>query len=229
MVKNSIIIIEDDKRINDLIYSLLINEYSVFQSFNAKDGLVLLFANNVDLIILDLGLPDMDGMDVIKKIRETSRKPIVVVSARNFESDIVEALDLGADDYLIKPFRENELKSRVKTAIRHSFSSNILDKDMIFNYKNLSIDFNNAEVYLNSVKVQLTTNEYKIISLLAKNAGKVLTYDFIIKNIWGLYANESTSSLRVHMANLRRKIEENPADPKFIITSIGIGYKFNFE
>ena len=228
-MKNSVIIIEDDKKINDLICNLLKNDYVIYQAFDGKEGLSLIFANSIDVVILDLGLPDMDGMEVIEKIRKFTTKPIVVVSARSFESDIVKALDGGADDYLIKPFRDNELKSRVKAAIRHSISNNILDQDMIFKYKNLSIDYNSAKLYVDNNYIQLTNNEYKIVALLAKNAGKVLTYDYIIRTIWGPYADESTSSLRVHMANIRRKIEVNPADPKFIITSIGIGYRFNFD
>lgn len=228
-MKNSILIIEDDIKINNLIMNLLKEEYTIYQAFNAKDGLSLVYANNVDVIILDLGLPDIDGIEVIKDVRRHTTKPVVVVSARSFESDIVTALDLGADDYLVKPFRDNELKSRIKTAIRHSISNDILDADMIFKYRNIRINFNTASVYVNNNLVNVTTNEYKIIALLAKNAGRVLTYDYIIRTIWGPYANESTSSLRVHMANIRRKIEINPADPKFIVTSIGIGYRFNID
>ena len=228
-MKNSILIIEDDIKINNLIMNLLKEEYTIYQAFNAKDGLSLVYANNVDVIILDLGLPDIDGIEVIKDVRRHTTKPVVVVSARSFESDIVTALDLGADDYLVKPFRDNELKSRIKTAIRHSISNNILDADMNFKYRNIRINFNTASVYVNNNLVNVTTNEYKIIALLAKNAGRVLTYDYIIRTIWGPYANESTSSLRVHMANIRRKIEINPADPKFIVTSIGIGYRFNID
>ena len=228
-MKNSVLIIEDDTKINNLIMNLLKEDYTIYQTYNAKEGLSLIFANNVDVIILDLGLPDMDGIEVIKEVRRCTTKPIVVVSARSFESDIVSALDLGADDYLVKPFRDSELRSRIKTAIRHSISNNILDVDMMFKYRNIRIDFNTASVYVNNELVNITTNEYKIIALLAKNAGRVLTYDYIIRTIWGPYANESTSSLRVHMANIRRKIEVNPADPKFIVTSIGIGYRFNVE
>ena len=228
-MKNSILIIEDDIKINNLIMNLLKDDYTINQAFNAKEGLSLIYANNVDVIILDLGLPDIDGIEVIKDVRRHTTKPIVVVSARSFESDIVTALDLGADDYLIKPFRDNELKSRIKTAIRHSIANNILDRDMIFTYKNFKIDFNKACVFVDDKLINITSNEYKIIALLAKNAGRVLTYDYIIRTIWGPYANESTSSLRVHMANIRRKIEINPAEPKFIVTSVGIGYRFNIE
>ena len=136
MLKNNILIIEDDKSINDLISSLLKDEYTVYQAFTAKEGLSLVSSNTIDVIILDLGLPDLDGIDVIIKIRKSMTTPIIVVSARSFESDIVKALDLGADDYLIKPFRNNELKSRVKIAIRHSISNNIINSDMTFKYMN---------------------------------------------------------------------------------------------
>lgn len=227
MLKNNILIIEDDKSINDLISSLLKDEYTVYQAFTAKEGLSLVSSNTIDVIILDLGLPDLDGIDVIIKIRKSMTTPIIVVSARNFESDIVKALDLGADDYLIKPFRNNELKSRVKIAIRHSISSNIINSDMTFKYMNFKIDYDKALVYVNNNLISITSNEYRILAILTKNAGKVLTYDYILKAIWGPNAGESNSSLRVHMANIRRKIEVNPADPQFIITHVGIGYSFN--
>ena len=226
-MKNNILIIEDDKSINDLISSLLKDEYTVYQAFSAKEGLSLVSSNTIDVIILDLGLPDIDGIDVIIKIRKSMTTPIIVVSARNFESDIVKALDLGADDYLIKPFRNNELKSRVKIAIRHSISSNIINSDMTFKYMNFKIDYDKALVYVNNNPISITSNEYRILAILTKNAGKVLTYDYILKAIWGPNAGESNSSLRVHMANIRRKIEVNPADPQFIITHVGIGYSFN--
>lgn len=227
MLKNNILIIEDDKSINDLISSLLKDEYTVYQAFTAKEGLSLVSSNTIDVIILDLGLPDIDGIDVIIKIRKSMTTPIIVVSARNFESDIVKALDLGADDYLIKPFRNNELKSRVKIAIRHSISNNIINSDMTFKYMNFKIDYDKALVYVNNNLISITSNEYRILAILTKNAGKVLTYDYILKAIWGPNAGESNSSLRVHMANIRRKIEVNPADPQFIITHVGIGYSFN--
>ena len=227
MLKNNILIIEDDKSINDLISSLLKDEYTVYQAFTAKEGLSLVSSNTIDVIILDLGLPDIDGIDVIIKIRKSMTTPIIVVSARNFESDIVKALDLGADDYLIKPFRNNELKSRVKIAIRHSISNNIINYDMTFEYMNFKIDYDKALVYVNNNLISITSNEYRILAILTKNAGKVLTYDYILKAIWGPNAGESNSSLRVHMANIRRKIEVNPADPQFIITHVGIGYSFN--
>jgi len=227
VLKNNILIIEDDKSINDLISSLLKDEYTVYQAFTAKEGLSLVSSNTIDVIILDLGLPDLDGIDVIIKIRKSMTTPIIVVSARNFESDIVKALDLGADDYLIKPFRNNELKSRVKIAIRHSISNNIINFDMTFKYMNFKIDYDKALVYVDNKLIPITSNEYRILAILTKNAGKVLTYDYILKAIWGPNAGESNSSLRVHMANIRRKIEVNPADPQFIITHVGIGYSFN--
>ena len=227
ILKNNILIIEDDQRINDLILSLLKDDYIIYQAVTANEGISLLSANTIDVIILDLGLPDIDGIDVITTIRRSMTTPILVVSARSFESDIVKALDLGADDYLIKPFRNNELKSRVKTAIRHSISNNIISSEMTFKYLNFEIDYNKARVFVNNTQIQMTSNEYRILALLTKNAGKVLTYDYILKAIWGPNVGESNSSLRVHMANIRRKIEINPADPQFIITHVGIGYSFN--
>lgn len=226
-MKNSILIIEDDPKINKLIYDILKDDYTVYQAFNAEDGLSLICANNISVIILDLGLPDLDGMDVIEKTRKFTTKPIIVVSARSSEQDIVKSLDNGADDYLIKPFRVNELKSRIKTAIRHSISNDILNTDMTFTYKNFMINFNSQMIFINGKNIQLTFIEYKIIELLCKNAGKVLTYDYIQKYINGPYISESNSSLRVHMANIRRKIEENPSDPKYIVTHVGVGYRFN--
>lgn len=228
-MKNSILIIEDDTKINKLIYDILEKDYVVYQAYTAKEGMSLITANSVSVIILDLGLPDLDGMDVIEKVRKYTTTPILVVSARTNESDIVKALDSGADDYLVKPFRNNELKSRIKTAIRHSLANDILTTEMTFNYSNFSINFNSKIVQINGEQIQLTLNEYKIIELLCKNAGKVLTYDFIQRSIWGPHSENANSALRVHMANIRRKIENNPVDPKFIITHVGIGYRFNID
>lgn len=228
-MKNSVLIIEDDVKINKLISDILSEEYIVYQAYNAKEGMSLISANSVSVIILDLGLPDLDGMDVIEKVRKYTTTPILVVSARSNELDIVKALDSGADDYLVKPFRNNELKSRIKTAIRHSIANDILSTDMTFTYRNFVIDFNSKTVVIDNKSIQLTLNEYKIIELLCKNAGKVLTYDFIQRSIWGPFVDNSNSALRVHMANIRRKIENNPADPKFIITHVGIGYRFNID
>lgn len=225
-MKYSVIVIEDDVRINNILIKVLKKDYFVYSVQNAKDGLDIIFNHNIDVILLDLGLPDMDGNVLIQKVREKINNPIIVISARSDEMDIVKALDLGADDYLIKPFRENELLSRIKNALKHSFKTNILTSDLVYEYKHFKIDFTANKVFINNKECNLTSNEYKILALLVKNRGKILTQKFIIKSVWGPNAFGESSSLRVHMANIRRKIEIDPANPELILTTIGIGYEF---
>lgn len=181
-----------------------------------------------DLIILDLGLPDMDGLDILREVRSWSNLPVIVVSARTHEQDKVLALDIGADDYIEKPFGTSELLARIRTAIRHTRTS--LDNDSIarsgkFSVGGLTIDYDKHRVFVDGEDVHLTLNEFKIVALLGKYAGKVLTYDFLIREIWGPKAKADNQILRVNMANIRRKIEENPADPRYIFTEIGVGYR----
>ena len=181
-----------------------------------------------DLIILDLGLPDMDGMDLLKNIRSWSGLPIVVVSARSHERDKVAALDAGADDYLTKPFGTAELLARVRTAIRHTrtVSANTeIALQGTYSVGDLVVDFNKHQALVKGENVKLTLSEFRIVSLLAKHAGKVLTYDFIMKELWGPRAGGDNQILRVNMANIRRKIEENPAEPKYLFTEVGVGYR----
>mgnify|MGYP003235026752 FL=1 len=179
-----------------------------------------------DLILLDLGLPDMDGIEILKKIREWSAVPVIVVSARGEESDKVEALDLGADDYISKPFGTSELLARIRTALRHSSKNNggAVNND-VFSTKGLTIDFDKRKITVDGKDVHLTQIEFKIVSLLAKSAGRVLTYDYIITELWGPYAVKDNQILRVNMANIRRKLEKNPASPEYIFTEVGIGYR----
>ena len=179
-----------------------------------------------DLILLDLGLPDMDGIEILKKIREWSTTPVIVVSARSEESDKVEALDLGADDYISKPFGTSELLARIRTALRHSMkNSGSVQATDVFKTKGLMIDFDKRLVSVDGKDVHLTQIEFKIVSLLAKSAGRVLTYDFIITELWGPYAVKDNQILRVNMANIRRKLEKNPASPEYIFTEVGVGYR----
>ena len=181
-----------------------------------------------DLIILDLGLPDMDGMDLLKNIRSWSGLPIVVVSARSHERDKVAALDAGADDYLTKPFGTAELLARVRTAIRHTrtMSGNTeIALQGTYSVGDLVVDFNKHQALVRGENVKLTLSEFRIVSLLAKHAGKVLTYDFIMKELWGPRAGGDNQILRVNMANIRRKIEDNPAEPKYLFTEVGVGYR----
>lgn len=222
-VKPLVLVIEDEDVICNFISAILTsNDYQVAKASTGKEGLSLATSYPPDVILLDLGLPDIDGVEVLKSIRAWSKTPIVVVSARGHENDKVEALDLGADDYIVKPFGTSELLARIRTALRHSLKG-VSETEKI-TIGELEIDYSKRTVFLAGKKVHLTPIEYKILTLLSKNAGKVLTHDYIMKEIWGLYSNDS-HTLRVNMANLRRKIEENPGEPKYILTEVGIGYR----
>lgn len=226
-IKPLILVIEDEVAICNFMKAILnANAYHVMKTSTGTEGLSMTASYSPDVILLDLGLPDVDGMEVLKNIRQWSKIPIIVVSARGHEREKVEALDLGADDYIVKPFGTSELLARIRTALRHSpkvMGSESVGQEKISIGK-LEIDYSKRLVTLAGEKIHLTPIEYKILALLAKNAGKVLTYDFIIREIWGIYTDES-HTLRVNMANLRRKIEENPGAPNYILTEIGIGYR----
>ena len=194
---------------------------------NGKDGMALITSSLPDLVLLDLGLPDMDGVEIIKKTREWSSLPIIVISARTQEKEKVIALDAGADDYITKPFGTNELLARIRTAIRHNNKLVGEGANTIRPYSaaGLVIDFEKRLVILEGKEIHLTRVEYKIVSLLAKNSGKVMTYDTLIDQVWGPYADDNNRILRVNMANIRRKIESNPGEPKYIFTELGVGYR----
>lgn len=228
MNKTTILIAEDEKGISNFISTtLLANGYRPLQAYNGKSTLSMLSSHCPDLIILDLGLPDMDGIDVLKEIRSWTGIPIIVVSARDREHDKVEALDCGADDYLTKPFGTYELLARIRTALRHHFSSsssNHLPK-VTYQSHDLCINFDKYLVTLEGREIHLTQIEYKIVTLLAQNSGKVMTYESIISQIWGPYALKDNQILRVNMANIRRKIEKNPGEPQYIFTEVGVGYR----
>ena len=226
--KISVLIIEDEKSICDFIGKTLdSHEYKVTAANNGKDGLALITSSLPDLVLLDLGLPDMDGMDIIRKTREWSSLPIIVISARTQEKEKVQALDAGADDYITKPFGTFELLARIRTAIRHNnkLSDDSQNANRPYAADGLTIDFERRLVTLNGREMHLTRVEYKIVSLLAKNSGKVMTYDTLIDQVWGPYADDNNRILRVNMANIRRKIEENPGEPKYIFTELGVGYR----
>ena len=226
--KISVLIIEDEKSICDFIGKTLdSHEYKVTAANNGKDGLALITSSLPDLVLLDLGLPDMDGMDIIRKTREWSSLPIIVISARTQEKEKVQALDAGADDYITKPFGTFELLARIRTAIRHNnkLSDDSQNANRPYAADGLTIDFERRLVTLHGKEIHLTRVEYKIVSLLAKNSGKVMTYDTLIDQVWGPYADDNNRILRVNMANIRRKIEENPGEPKFIFTELGVGYR----
>ena len=227
--KANIIIIEDEKNICSFIEHILEPQgYRVISANTGKEGLQYFTSEHPDVILLDLGLPDMDGMKILQGVREWSAMPVIVVSARTHERDKVEALDLGADDYITKPFGTSELLARIRTAIRHTragIPNQPGGQTGVFKSGGLTIDYDKHRVFIDGVDAGLTQNEYKIVSLLGKYAGKVMTYDYIIKEIWGPNMKNDNRILRVNMANIRRKIEKNPAEPQYIFTEVGVGYR----
>lgn len=228
MYKPKILVVEDDVAITNLIRTTLDTQnYQYHTAKNGAGALLDAVSYNADVIILDLGLPDMDGVDIIKKIRGWSNVPIIVVSARSEDQDKVEALDAGADDYLTKPFSIDELLARLRVALRRSHAEENLTQTQSSVYKNgdLTIDYAAGCAYMKDKEVHLTPIEYKLLCVLAKNTGKVLTHNYILKEVWGSALASDTPSLRVFMATLRKKIEENPSDPKYIQTHIGVGYR----
>ena len=228
-IRERILVIEDEKSIAHFISSVLsANGYEAMQARNGSEALSMISSHCPDLIILDLGLPDMDGLDILRKLREWSSLPVVVVSARSYEKDKVQALDLGADDYLTKPFGTDELLARVRTAIRHTRTASGNDEIAqkgTYTVGDLTIDYNKHQALVRGENVKLTLSEFRIVALLGKYAGKVLTYDFIIKELWGPRAGGDNQILRVNMANIRRKIEKNPAEPEYLFTEVGVGYR----
>ena len=220
----NILIIDDEVQIRRLLeISLSTYEFNTFFAENGKQGLVAAATHHPELILLDLGLPDMDGLDLLGRLREWFTKPIIVLSVRNSEEDIVSALDKGANDYLTKPFRSGELIARIRAAIR---SSEVRKDTPSLEFGDLNIDMINHVVRKHGEIVKLTTTEFSLLVLLAKNSGRVLTHQFILKEVWGYGYQEQTQYLRVFIAQLRKKIEDNPANPVLLITESGIGYRF---
>lgn len=218
-----ILLIEDNKNTCSYISALLgKNGYTTTTALTGREGLSLAASLCPNLILLDLGLPDMDGFQVLEQLRGWSHVPILIVSACNEEHEKVAALDLGADDYITKPFYPNELTARIRTALRHSRGN---AHSQVYKALNLEIDFDKRILRLEGKRVHLTQIEYQLLSLLAENAGRVLTYNTILRRIWGPYAEENNQILRVNMANIRRKIEQNPAQPQYVFTEVGVGYR----
>ncbi|MBQ1190062.1 MAG: response regulator transcription factor [Lachnospiraceae bacterium] len=228
-IKDRVLVVEDDKRINSFYKTVLeANNYDVLMAQTGTEAYSMITSQCPDVVILDLGLPDMDGMKILKSVREWSSMPVIVVSARSHEKDKVAALDMGADDYITKPFGTSELLARIRTAIRHTRNTLVSPTGApvgVFVSGSLTIDYDKHRVYMDGKDVGLTQNEYKIVSLLGKFAGKVMTYDYIIKEIWGPNMKNDNRILRVNMANIRRKIEKNPAEPEYIFTEVGVGYR----
>ena len=199
------------------------NGYKISEAASGRDGLVAAATHNPAVIILDLGLPDIDGMEILKKLREWYLRLIIILSVRNSEEEIIHALDNGANDYLTKPFRTGELLARIRVAIRQIQDNS--DKP-ILEFGSLSIDLSNYIVRKKNEIVKLTTTEYSLLTLLAKNEGRVLTHQYILKEVWGMGYVEQTQYLRVFIAQIRKKIEDNPSKPTLLNTESGIGYRF---
>lgn len=227
MNKPLILVVEDDKAIRKLITTTLETQGYLYETAETGAASLLKAANaQPDIIILDLGLPDMEGVDIIKKVREWSKVPIIVVSARSENQDKVDALDAGADDYLTKPFYVDELLARLRVSLRRiQYEQDRPMRDStIFLNGNLKIDYAAGCAWLNGEAIHLTPIEYKLLCLLARHVGKVLTHNFILHEIWGNYSSD-IPALRVFMATLRKKIEKSDSDFKYIQTHIGIGYR----
>ncbi len=228
-LKDKVLIVEDEQSIGNFMSTVLeANGFDTLRAATGAQARSLITSHCPDLIILDLGLPDMDGLEILREVRAWSSLPVIVVSARTHEHDKVRALDMGADDYVEKPFGTSELLARIRTAIRHTRTS-VGNADLAqtgkYRIGALTIDYDKHHVLVDGEDTHLTLNEYKIVALLGKYAGKVLTYDYLIREIWGPMAKADNQILRVNMANIRRKIEKNPAAPQYIFTEIGVGYR----
>jgi two-component system, OmpR family, KDP operon response regulator KdpE len=219
-----ILVIDDEPQIRKLLeITLQSNDYKISQATNAKEGMIMAANHPPDLILLDIGLPDENGQVVLQKLREWYSKPIIILSVQSDEENIVKALDNGANDYLVKPFRTGELLARIRSALRSSVTEETLPV-MIFN--DLEIDMVGRIVKKKNEIIKLTSTEYALLALFAKNEGKVLTHQYLLRQVWGPgYINQS-QYLRVFIAQLRKKIEDDPNRPEFIITESGVGYRF---
>lgn len=224
MNKAEILIIDDEPQIRKLLeINLESNDYKVWQAENAKEGILMAANHPPELILLDLGLPDKSGHEVLKELRTWYNKSIIILSVINNEKDIVQALDNGATDYLTKPFRNAELLARIRSAIRRNQTDNTESKKVC---GDLEIDFISRTVKRNQEILKLTATEYNLLLLFAKNEGRVLTHQYILKEIWGIGAQLETQYLRVFVGTLRKKIEQNQNQPLHIITESGVGYRF---
>jgi len=225
-----ILVIEDEPQIRRFLRATLTaNGYALVEVGTAEEGLRAVAAAPPDLVILDLGLPDLDGLEVTRRLREWSAVPIIVLSARGQERDKIAVLDAGADDYLTKPFGVGELLARIRVALRHTMGAQHGSAEPVFTVDGLRVDLVRRQVFINDVEVHLTPNEYKLLALLVRYAGKVVTHKQLLKEVWGPAYETETHYLRVYMGQLRHKLEADPARPRFLQTEPGIGYRLRSE
>ena len=222
-MKASILLIEDDPNITDFMEVVLDQErYQLTIARTGMEALTAFQTTSIDLVLLDLGLPDIDGIDLLKILRKRLHLPIIIISARSNEEEKVKALDLGADDYVTKPFGTNELLARIRRALRHQNAQ--AEASAIIENKALKIDFEKQLVYKDGREIHLTKNEYRILALMFRQLGKVVTYQTLMTEVWGPYSDDS-QTLRVNMSNIRKKIEKDTLKPEYLITEIGVGYR----
>jgi two-component system KDP operon response regulator KdpE len=221
-----VLIVEDEPHMRRVLHAALkARNYSVVEAASAREGLMQAAGRNPELILLDLGLPDLDGLEVIRELRRSTSAPVIILSARGQEQDKVTALDLGADDYLTKPFSEVELLARVRVALRHAALPAGGSPDTIFETGDIRVDLVRRIVLRAAEEVHLTPTEYKLLTTLIRNAGKVVTHGQLLKEVWGANHREQTHYLRVYMGQLRHKLERDPARPRFLTTEPGVGYR----
>ncbi len=226
----SLLLVEDDPQIRRFLRaSLRAHGYALLEAREAREGLAMAAGNPIELVLLDLGLPDMDGLEVVRRLREWSTVPVIVISARGQEADKVAALDLGADDYVTKPFSVPELLARVRVALRHAARDAGAVAESSFRVRELEIDAEAHTVRLAGAEIHLTPTEFKILVLLARHPGRVLTHRQLIAAVWGQAHVENTHYLRVHMHALRHKLEAEPARPQYLLTEPGVGYRLRAE
>ena len=224
--KPMVLIIEDDQAISNFIrVALTARDYTCIEAATGQQGLLMLTAQHPDIVLLDLGLPDIDGTKILREIRSFSEVPVIVVTARGQENEKAQILDNGADDYLCKPFSMVELLARIRVALRHAQQSKSSVLEPYYEVGGLYIDFEKRKLTLEGHDVHLTPNEYKIVSLMAHNAGKVLTHAFLARELWGVALEKDINSLRVFMTGIRHKLENNPSQPRYIKTEVGVGYR----
>jgi len=230
MEKGLVLLVEDEIQMRRFLRVILESEgYRLVESEKAADGLVQAATRNPDVVLLDLGLPDLDGLEVIRRLRAWSQVPVIVISAREQEHDKVTALDSGADDYLTKPFGVEELLARIRAAIRHAQRRQAGSEESVFTTDTLRVDFSKRQVFVDDQEIHLTPLEYKLLLVLVRNAGRVLTHRQLLKEVWGPSYIEHTQYLRVYMTQLRHKLEKDPARPRFLINEPGVGYRFRYD
>ena len=222
----TIIVIEDEAQIRRFLRTTLASEgYKVIEAETGKQGLTEAATRKPDLMIIDLGLPDMDGVEVVKGIRVWSSVPVIILSARSQESDKISALDAGADDYLVKPFGIGELLARIRVALRHVSATANGEEEGVFSVDELKVDMMHRKVMVSGAEIHLTPIEYRLLTVLVKNAGKVLTHRLLLKEVWGPNYVDRAHYLRIYMGILRHKLEKDPARPRFFLTEVGVGYR----